>query len=169
MSAPFALNATLREHFISNYQESDPEFVYEVLRQLYVDDFVGSKNSVTETFELFQKLKNPFKEGGFDIRKCATNDEELEKMIENYERLNLPSMSDSKLESAQMPEEPGQQLPLIEDDLSYSQTIFNTALNSDDVVKFLGTLWKRKDDVLRFDFLELTQNTLKAPVRNDPY
>ena len=32
VSAPFALNATLREHFISNYQESDPEFVEEVLR-----------------------------------------------------------------------------------------------------------------------------------------
>ena len=53
-------------------------------------------------------------------------------MIENYERLNSPSTSDSKLESAQMPVEPGQQLPLIEDDLSYSQTIFNRALNSDD-------------------------------------
>ena len=69
-------------------------------------------------------------------------------MIENYERLNSPSTSDSKLESAQMSVEPGQQLPLIENDLSYSQTIFNTAMNSDDVVKFLGTLWKRKEDVL---------------------
>ena len=107
VSAPFALNTTLREHFISNYQESDPEFVEDVLRQLYVDDFGGSKNSVTETFELFQKLKNRFREGGFNIRKWATNDEELEKMIENYERLNSPSMSDSKLESAQMPVEPG--------------------------------------------------------------
>ena len=55
--------------------------------------------------------------------------------------------------------EPGQQLPLIEDDLSYLQTIFNNALNSGDVVKFLGTLWKRKEYVLRLDFLEL------APLR----
>ena len=70
----------------------------------------------------------------------------------------------SKLESAQMPVESGQQLPLIEDDLSYSKTIFNTALNSEEVVKFLGTLWKRKEDVLRLDFLELAQNALKAPV-----
>ena len=85
-------------------------------------------------------------------------------MTESYERLNSPSTSDSKLESAQMPAEPGQQLPLIEDDLSCSQTIFNTALNRDDVMKFLGTLWKRKEDELRFDFLELAQNALKAPV-----
>ena len=48
-----ALNATLGEHYISNYEESNPEFVEDVLRQLYVDDFGGSKNSVTETFELF--------------------------------------------------------------------------------------------------------------------
>ena len=108
VSAPFALNETLRKHFISNYQESDPEFVEEVLRQSYVDDFGGSKNSVTETFELFQKLKNRFKEGGFNIRKWTTNGEELGKTIENYERLNSPSTSDSKLESAQMPVEPGQ-------------------------------------------------------------
>ena len=63
-----------------------------------------------------------------------------------------------------MPVEPSQQLPLIEDNLSYSQTIFNTALNSDDVVKVLGTWWKSKEDVLRFDFLELAQNALKAAV-----
>ena len=82
-----------------------------------------SEVAITQLLK-FQRLKDRFRECGFNIRKWATNDEGLEKMIENYERLNSPSTSDSKLESAQMPVEPGQQLPPIEDDLSYSQTIF---------------------------------------------
>ena len=68
VSSPFGLNATVRNH-IRKYKQIDPRFVREVMRSLYVDDFASGKNSLEGGFELYQKLKYRFREGGFNMRK----------------------------------------------------------------------------------------------------
>ena len=44
-----------------------------VIKALYVDDFASGKNTVLDCFELCQKLKTRFREGGFNMRKWASN------------------------------------------------------------------------------------------------
>ena len=63
VGSPFVLNATLRHH-MEKYREIDPEFVDHVQNLTYVDDFASSVTTDEEAFELFQKLKSRFKEGG---------------------------------------------------------------------------------------------------------
>ena len=63
VGSPFVLNATLRHH-MEKYREIDPEFVDHVQNSTYVDDFASSVTTDEEAFELFQKLKSRFKEGG---------------------------------------------------------------------------------------------------------
>ena len=82
--SPFILNVTLRNHPLK-YENIDPEFVHNVIRALYVDDFASGKNSVKDCFELYQKLKSRFSEGGFNMRKWASNDQELNRLIEKEE------------------------------------------------------------------------------------
>ena len=82
--SPFILNVTLRNHLLK-YENIDPEFVHNVIRALYVDDFASGKNSVKDCFELYQKLKSRFSEGGFNMRKWASNDQELNRLIEKEE------------------------------------------------------------------------------------
>ena len=72
VSSPFGLNATVRNH-IGKYEQIDPQFVREVIRSLYVDDFASGKNLLEGSIELYQKLKYRFGEGGFSMRKWASN------------------------------------------------------------------------------------------------
>ena len=68
---PFILNVTLR-NLLSKHENIDPEFVSAVIKALYVDDFASGKNTVLDCFELYQKLKTGFREGGLNIRKWAS-------------------------------------------------------------------------------------------------
>ena len=67
VSSPFILNATLRNHLLK-YEGEDPQFVNDVLNSLYVDDYASGKNSVPDAFEHYLKLKQRFREGGFNMR-----------------------------------------------------------------------------------------------------
>ena len=82
--SPFILNVTLRNH-LSKYENIDPEFVSTVIKALYVDDFASGKNTVLDCFELYQKLKTRFREGGFNMRKWASNSSELNELIKKEE------------------------------------------------------------------------------------
>ena len=42
-------------------------------------------NTVLDCFELYQKLKTRFREGGFNMRKWASNSEELNELINTEE------------------------------------------------------------------------------------
>ena len=83
-SYPFVLAATVRHH-MSKYVEVDLEFVLEVPRSLYVDDYASGANSVDSTFCLFERLKKVFKEEGFSMRKWCSNDMRLMETIESIE------------------------------------------------------------------------------------
>ena len=80
----FGLNATVRNH-IGKYEQIDPRFVREVIRSLYVEDFVSGKNSLDESIELYQKLTYRFREGGFSVRRWASNSGKLMEMTEEQE------------------------------------------------------------------------------------
>ena len=82
--SPFILNVTLRNH-LSKYENTDPSFVDTVVRALYVDDFASGKDSVKDGFELYRKLKSRFREGGFNMRKWASNNQELTELIKKEE------------------------------------------------------------------------------------
>ena len=82
--SPFILNAVLRNH-LTKYETSDPQFVFDMLKSLYVDDYASGGESVPECFDLYQMLKKCFKEGGFNIRKWATNDPDLSELIRKKE------------------------------------------------------------------------------------
>ena len=84
ISSPFALGATVRHH-LSKYENFDKEFVAEVIRSLYVDDFASGSHSIDSAFVLYQKLKKVFNEGNFNMRKWLSNDPELMNLIEKAE------------------------------------------------------------------------------------
>ena len=83
-SSPFLLNGTIAHH-INSYKDVDPDFVEEVLKSLYVDDFASSASSVSEGYSLYNKLKKRFKEGGFNLRKWETNSDVLRAKIASVE------------------------------------------------------------------------------------
>ena len=83
-SSPFLLNGTISHH-INSYKDIDPDFVEEVLKSLYVDDFTSSASSVSEGYSLYDKLKKIFKDGGFNMRKWQTNSDVLGKKIASIE------------------------------------------------------------------------------------
>ena len=75
-SSPFILNATIKHH-VSQYTTSDPEFVKEVMRSLYVDDFASGSWNVQTVLQLSTKVKTRLSDGGFNMRKWTSNSKEL--------------------------------------------------------------------------------------------
>ena len=73
ISSPLALGATVRHH-LSKYENFEKEFVAEVIRSLYVDDFASGLHSVDSAFALYQNLNKVFNEGNFNMRKWLSND-----------------------------------------------------------------------------------------------
>ena len=82
--SPFILNAVLRNH-LTKYEETDPQFVFDVLKSLYVDDYASGGGSVQECRMLYRKLKKCFKEGGLNMRKWATNSPNVNEQIRKEE------------------------------------------------------------------------------------
>ncbi|XP_068692782.1 uncharacterized protein [Montipora foliosa] len=82
--SPFILNVTLRNH-LARYENINSEFVAAVVRALNVDDFASGESSVMKCFELYHKLNLWFREGGCNMRKWASNSEELTEMIKRAE------------------------------------------------------------------------------------
>ena len=56
-SSPFLLNATIRHH-LSFYASSDPDFMEDVLRSLYVDNLASSRPNGASAYEFYLKLKS---------------------------------------------------------------------------------------------------------------
>jgi hypothetical protein len=80
-SSPFILNATIRHH-VNQYLLNDPEFVYELLRSLYVDDYASGCESIPRALELARKIKSRLSTGGFNMRKWQTNSPELKQVFQ---------------------------------------------------------------------------------------
>ena len=137
-SSPFLLNATVRHH-VTSYESEDPQFVKEFLSSLYVDDFNGGKDSVSEAFQLYLKAKSRMQVGGFNLRKWLSNSMELIQKIDQEER--VPIM-----------EAP----PVSEEDSTYARTHFEShAPVGVNGRKILGLEWESTEDnfVLHLDWL----------------
>ena len=136
-SSPFLLNGTISHH-ISSYKDVDPDFVEEVLKSLYLDDFASSVSSETEGFSLY-KLKERFKKGEFNMRKWETNSDVLRKKIASAEE------SDSS-----------KVCKVWEEDQSYSKSGLQQVNPEEEFPKVLGLAWNTKSDKLVFNFDGLT-------------
>ena len=79
-SSPFLLNATLKYH-IEGYKNEDPEFVDKFLRSIYVDDLSSGAADCHAAYEPYLKSKLRLSEGGFNLRKFASNYSELTERI----------------------------------------------------------------------------------------
>ena len=74
MFPSFAPEATVRQH-LSKYEGYDKEFVAEVVRYLYADDFASGSHGVDSAFVLYQKLKKVFIKGQLQrFHKLISND-----------------------------------------------------------------------------------------------
>ena len=71
---------------MSKYVEVDLEFVPEVLRSLYVDDYESRADSVDSSSYLFERLKKVFKEGSFSMKKWSSNDVRSMERTERVEK-----------------------------------------------------------------------------------
>ena len=67
---------------MKQYVEKDLDFVHNVLKSLYVDDYVGGCDTVKQVINLKKKLANRLQDGKFNIRKWKTDNGELRKEFE---------------------------------------------------------------------------------------
>ena len=70
-SSPFLLNATMAHHITNHHVAS--QFAEEILRSLYVDDYVGGADSEESVSDRQHLLKSSFKDDGLNMRKWSTN------------------------------------------------------------------------------------------------
>lgn len=71
-SSPFLLNATMRYH-MEKYRTSDPPFVDQFVRSVYVDDMMPGADTEEEALEFAMKSRQWLAEAGFNLRKFVTN------------------------------------------------------------------------------------------------
>ena len=140
--SPFILNVTLRNH-VTRYENIDPESVAAVVRALYVDDFASGENSVTKCFELYHNLKLRFREGGFNMRKRASNSEELTEMNKTAEE-SLSWEPELSCKATPTLTEPN----IEEEDRTVSNS---NNVSEETVVKVMGVQWDRMEDNFEFD------------------
>ena len=85
-NSPFCLSATIVVHlekFIKDY----PDVVKKFLEDLYMDDSATGCETIQDAFEFYLRSKGMMKEGGFELLKWTTNNEELQKKIDENEIL----------------------------------------------------------------------------------
>ena len=140
-SSPFVLNATIRHH-LQKYRENYPEFVSTVEKSLYIDDFASSQKSEEQCFELYRNLKTIFAEGGFNMRKWASNSTLLLNRIEQTERNLFENKSDKNV-------------PKDNCTKSHSNIVCR-----EESVKVLGLTWRLNEDNFEADFSNFVTNAL---------
>ena len=141
-SSPYHLNATLRCHLMK-YVEEHPQIVEEVLNSLYVDDFTGGAENVRMGAELRRVLSEMMTSAGFNMRKWATNSNELRKIF--ADNLEHDSVSDECETYAQC-------------------TIANPELCDEALMKkVLGVMWNTDTDEITYTFASLAESLRSLP------
>ena len=74
--SPFILNVTIRHH-VNTCMLNDNALALELLKSLYVDDFVSGAKDVNNAFSLSKEIKLCLKSGGFNMRKWNSNSASL--------------------------------------------------------------------------------------------
>eukprot|EP00794_Sanderia_malayensis_P015495 gene15495-biopygen11959 len=94
-SSPSILGETIRKH-VAQYENRFPE-VCKVLNRLYADDMSCVATTKQEALEIYETSKMILAEGGFNLRKWASNDKDLIKEIHNREQRDNDVSSKSEL------------------------------------------------------------------------
>ena len=137
-SSPFILNATLKHH-VTQYANVDPDFVNEVMRSLYVDDFASGSRDVKSALQLSTKVKTRLTDGGFNMRKWTSNSQELMEELQKN-----PTFSKSEQS--------------INTDNSTSTTLKVTNGNQpipESNPRVLGQIWNTSTDQLKIDLTKI--------------
>ena len=92
ISSPFLLNATIKYH-LEHYLNNAKNFVEKFLNDLYVDDSTSGFFNVKEAYDFYLNAKRIMKEGGFELRKWASNSVELMNKINRDENINCSDQS----------------------------------------------------------------------------
>ena len=126
--SPFLLNATLPHH-VKKYEDLDSQFVKEFLSNLYADDLSSGSDSIADAFQLFLKSKLCMQETRFNIRKWASNSEELVQMIKDHKVSHEASFNQNSL--------------VQEENQSYIDSVLGGKhdINDEEEQKVLGLLW----------------------------
>ena len=94
--SPYLLNATIRHH-LERYRDENEEFVDNVIKSLYCDDFVSSFDSEKEAFAQYSKLKDCFNDAGLNLRKWKSNIKDLTEKIASVENYSEQDKGDEKV------------------------------------------------------------------------
>ena len=136
--SPFLLRGTL-EHHLKKEELVDPEFVYKVLKSLYVDDLNSGSSNVTEGYELYEKIKSIMLKAGMNMRNWRTISRELMETIEGNETVVSPEHGS-----------------ITDDPMCDTSTVaVNSPTPCETTGKILGTLWNSNEDTLTIDFDEM--------------
>lgn len=146
--SPYLLSATIRHH-LRQYEETEPEFVENVKKSLYCDDYVSTFDSESEAMAYYEKLKQCFMDAGFNLRKWKTNSKDLGEEIVKQETFNF---TDAKTENLQHESE-AKSVPDADSSIPKSKN-----------EKVLGLLWDKDADQLRFEFDEIFKEAKDKPV-----
>ena len=95
-SSPFLLNARLQHHLNQHLSEY-PKLVERLLKSTYVDDVICGPLTSVDRYTLYQDSKDLLRKGGFNLRKFITNDEDLQRRIDENEgtpETSQPSTAD---------------------------------------------------------------------------
>ena len=87
--SPFLLNATIRLH-CEKYLNDCQDFVFEFLRNLFVDDSTLGFDSFEEGYGYFLKARKIMGDAGFELRKWETNLVSLKRKIYNDIKETFP-------------------------------------------------------------------------------
>ena len=125
-----------------------------MIRSIYVDDFDGRKNNVSdlEVMELYRKAKSRMKDGNFNLRKWESNFREFTKMTREGDCVENDA-------------------PMIsEEDETYDRTnLGDKVITEATERKYLGHNWNRLEDhsILQFDLLIQFAKELPLSKRSD--
>ena len=129
------MNGAISSH-VSQYIVNEilnAEVLKKLLRDLYVDDSTTSFNSFNQGVEFYIIAKKCLSNGGFDLRKWATNDPKLRDYINNHEQ---------SLESSEISEN---ELTYVENELGVS----------DNYQKVLELNWNIDKDIFVFELSDI--------------
>ena len=95
--SPFLLNITLRK-YIQHYTEMHPSVTTKLIHGLYADDVNSGGYSELKALEFYKSAKKLMIEGGFNLRKWASNSTEAMNEIRLDENLETTTQDVSPLE-----------------------------------------------------------------------
>jgi len=123
---------------------------------LYVDDFASGKDSVKDNFELYRKLKSCFREGGLNMRKWESINQELTDLVkeERVAESSTPELSPVVTLAATKSN-------VIEDGDCLSCTSNNT-VSEETLIKVVGVPWDRIKENRKLDLITFPGKALEG-------